>query len=71
MVWESAVDIPSATTKALGNVVRETGVHLAMASSNGMGSSAAGRSTVLCFTSVRMGRSRANIASSNRPARNA
>jgi len=30
MVWESAVDIPSATTEALGNVVRETGVHLAM-----------------------------------------
>ncbi len=30
MVWESAVEIPSSTTEALGNVVRETGVHLAM-----------------------------------------
>ena len=30
MVWESAVEIPSVTTEALGNVVRETGVHLAM-----------------------------------------
>jgi hypothetical protein len=30
MVWESAVEIPSTATEALGNVVRETGVHLAM-----------------------------------------
>jgi nitrilase len=30
MVWESAVEIPGAATEALGNVVRETGVHLAM-----------------------------------------
>ena len=30
MVWESAVEIPSAATEALGKVVRETGVHLAM-----------------------------------------
>jgi len=30
MVWESAVEIPGAATEALGKVVRETGVHLAM-----------------------------------------
>jgi nitrilase len=30
MVWESAVEIPGAATEALGNVVRETGVYLAM-----------------------------------------
>ena len=30
MVWESAVEIPGAATDALGEVVRETGIHLAI-----------------------------------------